>query len=139
MPIKKAEVGGRTVTVEVEYPVYYIIRHKEMDAEPIAFIMIPSEEKDVGFPNEVGIFLRKNFKITRTTEAEAETYDAMGVAPIMNPEEFAKWLEGINYDIRKALQIDGSSARIDMKRFEVICGEHKYDLSTDINQSDLED
>ncbi len=136
MPIKNAEIGGIEVSVEVEYPVYYIIRHKEMDAEPIAFIVVENEKGDVGFPNEVVIFLRKNFKITKTTQAEAETYDAMGVAPIFDPVELANWLVKLNMDIDQVIRNKTMMERLNEK---VDANGHTYDLNPDISHNDLKD
>lgn len=123
MPIRTATVGGKSVEVEIDYPVYYIIRHKETDAEPVAFIVIRNEAEDVGFSDGVALFLRKNFIIAKTTEAEAETYEAIGVAPIFNRDQLAEWVEDINIQIRKALA--GGKLSEDKT---IRCGDHVYDM-----------
>lgn len=131
---KEARVGDHHVSTYVNYPVYYLMRHKhDKDAEPTATIIVPTEDDDVGFPVEVATFLRKNFKIDKTTQAEAETFDVLGICPMMDPKQLAKWLATINHDIGSAFTEKGIAERNSIVRR----GEHVYDLNPVIKQNEF--
>ena len=133
---QSALMGDFKVNVErVKYPVYYLVRHKnEKDAEPVAMICVKNTEEDVGYPTSVAIFIRKNFKITRISKEEAETYDAIEVAPLFNPVEFAKWISVINEDLGRTF----SEVGIQQRDGKVQKGKHTYDLNPTLHQKDLE-
>lgn len=123
---KTAYIGGfQEVEVEIDkYPVYYLIKTKfERDPQPVAFLVVKTEEDDIGFPVSVIQFVRENFDRERMTQAEAESYEVFGVAPIFTPEEFATWLIAKKDEIEgfataRALQEIGLSKR-DGTRFNV--------------------
>ncbi len=132
---QNARLGDYIVETRVKYPTYYMFRHKhDKDSLPEAIVVIKTVEEDVGFPTEIGVFIRKNFIIQKLTKEEAETYDAIGVAPFMSPVEFAKYLSGIHEDIGKRFTEAGIKERNGVVRR----GEHTYDLSPNISHIDLE-
>lgn len=133
---QSALIGDYKVdAVKVKYPVYYLVRHKlDKDAEPVAMIYVKSLDDDVGYPTSVAIFLRKNFKITKISREEAETYDAIEICPLYSPVEFAKWISTINDDLGRTFDEAGILSR-DGK---VQKGEHTYDLDPHLHQKDLE-
>lgn len=121
--------------VTVTYPVYYIVRYKlDKDAEPVAMICVDSVEQDVGYPTSVAVFLRKNFKISKISKEEAETYNVIEVATLYTPVEFAKWISTINEDLGRSF----NEAGIMSNDGKLQKGKHTYDLSTRISEKDLE-
>ena len=112
---RQARMGDYELTVDVEYPVYYTVKYKnaKIDEDPIAFLLVETEQDDIGFPVEVAVFCRKNFTFEKIRKAEAETYEVFGVAPTISPEKFAAWIADLSDDMAKKFKEQGIIENID--------------------------
>lgn len=125
MVTRTATVGDTEVTVEVDFPVYYMFRHRDDDEEPFMFLVIRNVEEDVGYPPGIAAFLRKNFLIERIKRSEAETYEVIGIAPVYTRTELNAWLVTLNAEIRRSVATYGME-----EGRKVRCGKYVYDLTT---------